>query len=127
MIMKPSAAVRTPRVRWRRLMYAAAASYVLLAATARPLTGPAAAAVLLLGVAVVSIGVRRAPRRRATVDRSALLVWPALGGALCMLELVAFVAGNDHAYPTLSLLLDPVLSTYPGRVVGYALWLWFGF
>jgi hypothetical protein len=34
--------------------------------------------------------------------------------------------GNDLSHPTLSLLLDPVLETYPGRVAGWIAWLGVG-
>jgi hypothetical protein len=41
-------------------------------------------------------------------------------------ELIAVFWGNDSAHPTLSLLLDPVLDTYPGRLFGYLAWLGVG-
>jgi hypothetical protein len=34
-------------------------------------------------------------------------------------ELTAALWGNDSAHPTFSLLLDPVLETYPGRLPGW--------
>ncbi|MDQ3765344.1 MAG: hypothetical protein M3460_28915, partial [Actinomycetota bacterium] len=56
------------------------------------------------------------PRRAA-----ALWLAPAIVGGFWWL--VAFLWGNDAAHPTLSLLLDPVLDTYPARVLGYVGWL----
>jgi hypothetical protein len=50
-------------------------------------------------------------------------VWIALGVSACLLELGVFLWGNDDAHPTLSILVDPVLATYPGRVLGYVAWL----
>jgi hypothetical protein len=38
------------------------------------------------------------------------------------LELGLWLGPDDAAHPTLSTLADPVLSTYPGRVLGYLLW-----
>jgi hypothetical protein len=41
-------------------------------------------------------------------------------------EATAALWGNDAAHPTLSLLVDPVLATYPGRVAGWIAWLGVG-
>ena len=41
-------------------------------------------------------------------------------------EATAALWGNDAAHPTLSLQLDPVLATYPGRIVGWIAWLGLG-
>jgi len=35
----------------------------------------------------------------------------------------AVLWGNDSSQPTFSLPLDPVLDTYPGRLVGWLAWL----
>ena len=50
-------------------------------------------------------------------------VWVVLAVLGAAWWLVALLWGNDPAHPTLSLLLDPALETYPGRVLGYAVWL----
>lgn len=105
------------------LRYAAVASYALVAALGRPLTLPALAAVLLPGVPLLWLGTRRTPVRRWRVGRDTTVTWLALGVAFCLWELGAFLAGNDDAHPTFSILADPVLATYPGRVGGYLLWL----
>jgi hypothetical protein len=97
--------------------------YALVAANARPLTDPAAVAVLLPGLALFAYGARRTPSRSVRTTRATAAVWLALGVALCAWELVAFAWGNDAAHPTLSLAADPVLDTYPGRLAGYLLWL----
>ncbi|MGR6317635.1 hypothetical protein Q2K19_04750 [Micromonospora soli] len=108
---------------WRRVVWWAAIGYALVAAAARPLTGPAAWAVLAPGVALLLAGLRRTPVRRPRVGRRAAVTWLGLGVLFCLWELGAFLAGNDDAHPTFSILTDSVLATYPGRVVGYLLWL----
>jgi hypothetical protein len=97
--------------------------YALLAAFARPLTLPSVATVLVPGGALLWWGVRRIPIRTIRVSRTTAATWIGLGLVFCAWELVAFYSGNDAAHPTLSLLTDPVLATYPGRVAGYLLWL----
>lgn len=113
-----------PIRRWRADRWdAAIVGYALLAALARPLTGAAAAAVLVAGAVLLAVRARRPVRTHAAVSRSAVLVWATLAVAAGCWELVAFGWGNDAGHPTLSLLLDPVLDTYPARVAAYALWL----
>jgi hypothetical protein len=41
-------------------------------------------------------------------------------------ELTAALWGNDSAHRTFSLLLAPVLETYPGRLLGWLAWLGVG-
>lgn len=102
---------------------AAVVGYALLAALCRPLTLPAALAVLLPGLVLVALRVRREPASRPGVPRAAVVAWGALLLSAGAWELVAFLWGNDTGHPTLSLLLDPVLDTYPGRLAGYLGWL----
>lgn len=102
---------------------AALVGYALLAAMCRPLTLPAAVAVLLPGVALLVLRARRPTRPAAGVPRAAVMPWVALAAAGAAWELVAAAWGNDADHPTLSLLLDPVLGTYPGRLVAYLGWL----
>ena len=96
--------------------------YALVAALCRPLTAAAAVAVLVPGVVLAAIVVARTPCP-STVSRSAAAPWVVLLVAAVVWELIAFVWGNDAEWPTLSLLLDPVLDTYPGRLAGYLAWL----
>ena len=49
--------------------------------------------------------------------------WVLLGVLLAAWEVAGLAWGNDAAHPTLSLLLDPVLDTYPGRLGGWLVWL----
>ena len=121
--MERSTAGTLAPARWRRLVWPAVIGYALVAAAARPLTGPAVAAVLLPGGVLLVAGLRRTPGRRRRVGRRAAVTWLALGVLFCLWELGAFLAGNDEADPTFSILADPVLATWPGRVAGYLLWL----
>jgi hypothetical protein len=45
-----------------------------------------------------------------------------VAGLAAAFELSVWLGPDDAAHPTLSTLADPLLSTYPGRVVGYLLW-----
>jgi len=98
--------------------------YAALAALCRPLTAPAAVAVLLAGAALLALAARRqVPPQPVICSRRAVLPWMVLALLLAGWELTAMLWGNDSAHPSLSLLLDPVLDTYPGRLVGYLAWL----
>ncbi|WP_329105179.1 hypothetical protein OG792_31865 [Micromonospora sp. NBC_01699] len=99
------------------------AGYALLAAFARPLTLPAACAVLAPGLVLLWWGARRVPHRTLPSGRATSVTWVGLGAAFCVWELVALFTGNDVNNPTFSILADPFLDTYPGRVAGYVLWL----
>lgn len=102
---------------------AAIGLYALAAALARPLTDPATWTVLLPGFALAVHGFRRPPRRVVRTDRRTAATWIGLGLVFCAWEVVAFYWGNDQAHPTLSLLADPALETYPARFAGYVIWL----
>ncbi|GAA0949645.1 hypothetical protein [Virgisporangium aurantiacum] len=97
-------------------------AYALAAGFCRPLTVPALAAVLLVGVPLVWLGVRRAPAVPAVSGRT-VAVWSGVAAVGVALELALRLGPNNTAWPTLSTLLDPLLETYPGRVAGYLLWL----
>ncbi len=109
-------------VRRRRAVAAAVVGYASLAAVCRPLTAAALVAVLVAGIPLCWVGVRRRPRRAQTVDRRTAAVWLGVGALAGAAELALWLGPDDLAYPTLSTLADPVLSTYPGRVLGYLLW-----
>ncbi len=109
--------------RRRAAVVGATVAYALLAALCRPLTGPALVAVLVAGLPLCWIGVRRRPRRAGPVGRRSAAVWLGLAASAVAFELALWLGPDDEAHPTLSTLADPVLSTYPGRVLGYLLWL----
>ncbi|HTF09130.1 MAG TPA: hypothetical protein VK659_13240, partial [Asanoa sp.] len=75
------------------------AGYALIAAVARPLTLPAAATVLVPGLALVVWGSRRNPKKIIKTTRATVVTWFALLGAFCVWEVVAFGWGNDPAHP----------------------------
>lgn len=99
--------------------------YAVVAALAEPLTGPAAVAVLAAAGVLVAVRLRRpvAPLPPAARPRLAAAQWALPAVLLAAWWGVGFGWGNDAARPTLSLLLDPVLGTYPGRLVGWVAWL----
>ncbi len=101
----------------------AVAAYAAVAACARPLTAPAAVAVVLPAVVFVAVAVRRRPPARVGLARRHVAPWVLLGVLLAAWEVAGLAWGNDAAHPTLSLLLDPVLDTYPGRLGGWLVWL----
>ncbi|HET6529007.1 MAG TPA: hypothetical protein VFH03_00110 [Actinoplanes sp.] len=105
---------------------AAVVVYALVAAGCRPLTTPALVAVLAVGLPLCWLGVRRRPRRAEPVGRRSAAVWFGVGGLAGAYELGLWLGPDDAAHPTLSTLADPVLSTYPGRIVGYLLWIGLG-
>ena len=103
-------------------MFAAVVAYALVAALCRPLTGAALGAVLVAGSPLCWVGVRRRPRRAEPVGGRSAAVWLGVGVLAGAFELAVFLGPDDAAHPTLSTLADPLLSTYPGRVLGYLLW-----
>jgi hypothetical protein len=101
--------------------------YAMLAALCRPLTAPAAVVVLVPGAALLALAAWRCvPQGRAVCSRRSVVPWVVLALLFGGWELTAAVWGNDNAHPTFSLLLAPVLETYPGRVVGWLVWLGVG-
>lgn len=103
----------------------ASVGYALIAAVFEPLTMPAAVAVLVPGVLVLALRATRPvrPPPSGAVSPGAAALWLVLATTGAAWWLVALLWGNDPQHPTLSLLLDPMLETYPARVLGYALWL----
>jgi hypothetical protein len=69
------------------------------------------------------LGVRRRPRRAERAGARSAGVWLGVGALAAAYELGLWLGPDDAAHPTLSTLADPLLSTYPGRVAGYLLWL----
>jgi cation transporter-like permease len=110
------------RGRRHAALIAAVVAYALVAALCRPLTYAALGAVLVAGVPLVWIGVRREPRRAVPVGGRSAALWLSLAGLGAAFELGVRLGPDDVAHPTLSTLADPLLSTYPGRVVGYLVW-----
>jgi hypothetical protein len=81
--------------------------------------------VLAVGGTMVWLGLSgRVARRPAPASLPRSTVWwllPIL--ALALVELYAFTRNSPEAYPTLSLLADPILEGYLARAAAYFLWL----
>jgi hypothetical protein len=106
--------------RWDALIV----GYALVAALFPPLTPAAAVAVLVPGLVVLALrATGPLPTRERAASRPATAIWLALAALGTGWWLVAFAWGNDADHPTLSLLLDPLLESYPARALGYTLWL----
>jgi hypothetical protein len=110
------------RRRRRAAVVGLVVAYAVLAAACRPLTGPALIAVLAAGAPLCWLGVRRRPRQATPVGARSTAVWLGLLALGVAFELGLRLGPDDLTHPTLSTLADPVLSTYPGRVLGYGLW-----
>ena len=81
--------------------------------------------VLAVGGTMVWLGLSgRVARRPAPRSLPRSTVWWLLPiPALALVELYAFTRNSPEAYPTLSLLADPVLEGYLARAAAYFLWL----
>ncbi len=109
----------TPLGKWDALI----PLYAVAAAFCAPLTAEAVVAVLLTGALVLVLLARRVPKQQAACSPRSALPWLGLVVLFAGWELTAVLWGNDSSHPTFSLLLDPVLDTYPGRLVGWLAWL----
>ncbi|MBV1848584.1 hypothetical protein [Catellatospora tritici] len=81
--------------------------------------------VLALGGGMLVAGMSsRLPRRAAPSGLLPGVVWWLLPLAIfVVVEVFTFGMGSTNAYPTLSLLADPVLDGYPARALAYFGWL----
>jgi hypothetical protein len=91
--------------------------YAAVAALSRPLTLPAAVAVAVTAIALVILDAPPPATATGPLGRRHVAPWAVLMALFATWEATGAVWGNDGAHPTLSLLLDPVLATYPGRVI----------
>jgi hypothetical protein len=95
---------------------------------------PALVAVALPGlVGVVSAwsATAGAPAEAAALRAGGAAAWAALFVALGLWELTAWLlqptlTTDSPEHPTISVLLDPLLASHPGRSVGFAAWLALG-
>lgn len=91
-------------------------------------------ALVLIGVVVLVVAWVPTPKRRELPDeahRRSSAWWTAFGVAFCVWEACAYIfstriPGLEDAFPTVSVLLDPVLSWTPSRAAFVVLWLWGG-
>ncbi len=81
--------------------------------------------VLLIGGALMIAGMSgRMPRLNPPAELPVGVVWWLVPvGMLAAFEIATYVLGSTHDYPTLSLLADPLLESYPVRVAAYFGWL----
>jgi hypothetical protein len=81
--------------------------------------------VLLLGSVLMVAGFSsRLPRRPAPASLGGGIAWWLLPlGVFVAVELTSFLMGSTHDYPTLSVLLDPLLEGYLLRSLAYFGWL----
>ena len=67
----------------------------------------------------------RPPGRRR---RAASPIWATIFVLFCLWELAAFLLGNNHDFPTFSMLVDPIVTWPPTRAaatVGWLAWGWY--
>jgi hypothetical protein len=92
---------------------------------------PTTVAVFLPGLVLLAIADRAPPRSvrpPPSVSRLGRRAWAALWLALCAWEVIAFTyqpsrTVGSHDHPTLSILMDSVLKSHPGRAITLAVWL----
>jgi hypothetical protein len=127
------------RAGWRRpalsaAWLAAGVLYAVVVGSFSRYSWPATVPVAGLGAAVVGVG-WRAPRLArpapARPPAAGLALWGLVFVAGCLWELWSLLeqpnlATSSYAYPTISTLTDPVLSTWAGRSVVLAGWLGLG-
>jgi hypothetical protein len=105
-------------------MAATVGGYAWLATGLRPFTLPPLVAILFGGGMAVAVGAGLLPMRRPPPARPRhLVIWAALGAALALWELAAFLQHPRADHPTLSSLTDAVFQSHPARAVGLLAWL----
>jgi hypothetical protein len=55
-----------------------------------------------------------------------IATWATLFVLFCLWELAMFLLGNNHDFPTFSMLVDPIVTWPPTRAVATAGWLAWG-
>jgi len=86
---------------------------------------------VVVGVAVFILGWAPARPRTplpAKAYRRSAITWAVLGVALCVWEALMFILATvmphrEFEFPTVSVLLDPFLEWWPGKVIFIGLWL----
>lgn len=122
----PEAVVETPSV-WTRpyVMSAAFIPLSLLGGLFPSFSITANLYVLVLGAALLVAGMsRRMPRISAPEELPPGVAWWLIPvGLLAVFEVATFALGSKPEFPTLSLLADPLLNSYPIRSATYFVWL----
>ena len=100
-----------------------AVAYAWVATGLRPFTLPALVATLAGGVVVILVGGRlTAPVVSPRPVRGAW-VWPALGSAVAVWELQAFLQHPRSAHPTISSLTNNLMQNHVSRAGAMLVWL----
>lgn len=88
-------------------------------------------AMVLIGISALILAWAPASVRvelPARAYRTSAITWSILAVGLCLWEALAFILsqylpGGEDSYPTISVLLDPFLNWFPGKVLFIGLWL----
>jgi hypothetical protein len=110
--------------------WAVVAVVAVAIASTRGLTLPPTLIITIAGVAMWWIGRNAPPSRLDTPPESAspggIAVWATLFVLFCLWELAVFLLGNNHDFPTFSMLVDPIVTWPPTRAAATAGWLAWG-
>ena len=83
-------------------------------------------AVLILTLRPSASSAAAAPQPLAPHRRWGVLPWIVVFAAIVGWELVELFSQPRHLHPTISSIMDSLLSTHPSRFIGYLLWLILG-
>lgn len=127
--MVPDAAPARGRTLAVAAVIVVALGYSWVAGHLTTFSRPAEVATFVPGLLAVVVAARITPRSSCRPDRSTRgwLAWWLILLALTAIEVVALALGATHSHPTISDLVNPLLSTTPGRAAAFALWLGFGY
>ena len=96
-------------------------AYGWWAASLRPFSGAATAAILGSGVVAIVFGLR-SRRPSQPVQRRGVGVWAVLTLALAGLQLAAYLQHPRSQHPTLSVVVNAALEPHPMRAASFVAW-----
>jgi hypothetical protein len=131
---RPISSRRPPFTRrTEQLLVPALLFYAFLSGFLARFSWPVSVAVLVPGAIAVAVAWRGAERETSELPltRRGALEWAGVFVAIALWELTNLLLQpsfrtDSHAHPTMSVLMDPILATHPGRSVTLALWLGVG-
>jgi hypothetical protein len=100
-----------------------AVGYAWITTGLRPFTLPALVATLGGGLVVILVGGRLSPPVASREPVRGAWVWAALGGAVAVWELQAFLQHPRSAHPTVSSLTNDLLQSHVSRAGAMLVWL----
>jgi hypothetical protein len=110
--------------------WAVVAVVSVVVASTRGLTLPPTLIITFAGVSMWWIGRYAPPPRLDALPGPApaggIAIWATLFVVFCLWELAAFLLGNNHDFPTFSMLVDPLVTWPPTRAVATVGWLAWG-